>query len=870
MVNGDIKMVKKRYISILFLTIVLYYSSYIDIINTVNTNYLIKSPTTSIFQNITIKSIKDTSVVIEWEVSENLSFDYIVTSQIEYGLDTDYGYLTEENEFAYFHRHELTNLFPGTTYHFRIRAKDFWGNEYISDDYTFTTRTSDEVETIIRAARSNNDLPKVYYVKPDGDDSNDGLTPETAWKSPSYAAQVAEPGDIIYLMNGTWYDEHITFANSGIDIAPIVMKAYPGATPVLDGVDKTGEAILIEGKSHIVIEGLTIRNYETGIRIFQPYGKELRYVTLKDNKISEVGGVGIGAKAVGSERTYILYLTILNNIITDSGVTTGEWSTAAIALQKTSYSLIKGNKLKNVSAGIAFASYVHHNIVEDNYIEKTTHSSLGFGIDFGHSSYNNVIRNNTLVNIIGRATRLDEGCKEFLIIGHKMETWGEAGLWVYEGGSGILAYSYFGGDDPTKDYRGAGGFGGGPWYFIGNTFKNTGMSIYEGGGSTEDFDRPHEMLVKGNVFIRGSLRVDATINSAIINNIFVDHPTCLIICPGGRNTAYDTENLIVANNVFYKCNDAIYIYRPDWWPSSSTVKNVIIKNNIFSEVNNYCVNNEIGKNITISYNCVFNCVSPYFYNVTASNTLEADPLFANPPDDFHLKSQAGRWDPNLKQWVYDPVTSPCIDAGDPEDDYSNEPEPNGGRINMGAYGNTIEASRSPGLEVQRVELEKGWNLISVYTYPKPTVAYKASDLAEDIGAKCRLIAKWDSSSQKYMTYIPGFSPEEYNFEIEPGYGYFVYLDTSTLVELSGVVVRVDTIELKKGWNLVGWDRDEITAKEIAQSIGGECKLLAKWISREQKYTTYIPGFSPEEYNFKVKRGEAIFIYMEKTKTWTKP
>ena len=224
----------------------------------------------------------------------------------------------------------------------------------------------------------------------------------------------------------------------------------------------------------------------------------------------------------------------------------------------------------------------------------------------------------------------------------------------------------------------------------------------------------------------------------------------------------------------------------------------------------------------------------------------------------------------MGKWVYDSVTSPCIDAGDPEDEFSLEPEPNGGRINMGAYGNTIEASRSPGLEIQKIELEKGWNLISVYTYPKPTVAYKASDLAEDLGINCKIIAKWDSSSQKYTTYIPGFSPEEYNFEIESGYGYFVYLESNTIVELSGTPVQVDTIELKKGWNLVGWDRDETSAKEIAQSIGGECKLLAKWISGEQKYITYIPGFSPEEYNFKVRRGEAIFIYMEKTKTWTKP
>ncbi len=38
--------------------------------------------------------------------------------------------------------------------------------------------------------------------------------------------------------------------------------------------------------------------------------------------------------------------------------------------------------------------------------------------------------------------------------------------------------------------------------------------------------------------------------------------------------------------------------------------------------------------------------------------------------------------------------SPAIDAGDPEADCSNEPEPNGGRLNAGAFGNTAEASSS--------------------------------------------------------------------------------------------------------------------------------------------------------------------------------
>ena len=62
--------------------------------------------------------------------------------------------------------------------------------------------------------------------------------------------------------------------------------------------------------------------------------------------------------------------------------------------------------------------------------------------------------------------------------------------------------------------------------------------------------------------------------------------------------------------------------------------------------------------------------------------------------DYHLKSQAGRFDPNTQTWIQDDVTSPCIDAGDPNSQIGYEPFPNGGYINMGAYGGTSEASKS--------------------------------------------------------------------------------------------------------------------------------------------------------------------------------
>jgi hypothetical protein len=81
---------------------------------------------------------------------------------------------------------------------------------------------------------------------------------------------------------------------------------------------------------------------------------------------------------------------------------------------------------------------------------------------------------------------------------------------------------------------------------------------------------------------------------------------------------------------------------------------------------------------------------------TGEGNIDADPLFADPDNgDYHLKSQAGRWEPSSQAWLIDDVTSPCIDAGDPGTPIGLEPLPNGGIINMGAYGGTSKASKSP-------------------------------------------------------------------------------------------------------------------------------------------------------------------------------
>ena len=109
-----------------------------------------------------------------------------------------------------------------------------------------------------------------------------------------------------------------------------------------------------------------------------------------------------------------------------------------------------------------------------------------------------------------------------------------------------------------------------------------------------------------------------------------------------------------------------------------------------------------GGSVEVSYSNVQN-------SWPGEGNLDMDPLFADPEKgDFHLKSQAGRWNPISQNWIFDEVSSPCVDGGNPDEPVGLERFPNGGRINMGAYGGTPEASLSPS-EEQSPLTGKAWN-----------------------------------------------------------------------------------------------------------------------------------------------------------------
>ncbi|UCG49459.1 MAG: right-handed parallel beta-helix repeat-containing protein [Phycisphaerales bacterium] len=136
--------------------------------------------------------------------------------------------------------------------------------------------------------------------------------------------------------------------------------------------------------------------------------------------------------------------------------------------------------------------------------------------------------------------------------------------------------------------------------------------------------------------------------------------------------------------------------------------------------------------VVVTYSNIRGGISAIQAPWSGEGNISADPCFVRPGNwtaapsyggqwvsgDYHLKSEGWRWIPQASHnthWVWDGVTSLCIDAGDPGTPVGDElaavpsdPENEWGcnvRINMGAYGGTAIATMAP----------CGWSILSDLT-----------------------------------------------------------------------------------------------------------------------------------------------------------
>ena len=186
---------------------------------------------------------------------------------------------------------------------------------------------------------------------------------------------------------------------------------------------------------------------------------------------------------------------------------------------------------------------------------------------------------------------------------------------------------------------------------------------------------------------------------------------------GAINLKNFTNTLIENNTIVNTLGSAIRLggdvgFNESWQNIkglTATIRNNIITDSITDailsqKIASYGVDIATGNSAICEYNNVWNneagnyegCTvgtgsiseNPQFQSIVIGNSFNS----TNDTDaDFHLKSTTGRYDAG--NWQTDTLSSSSINAGDPDSIYINEPNNNGHRINMGAYGNTLYASK---------------------------------------------------------------------------------------------------------------------------------------------------------------------------------
>jgi parallel beta-helix repeat protein len=221
-----------------------------------------------------------------------------------------------------------------------------------------------------------------YYVSGTGNDTNDGSSTTKAFRTLQRAANETQPGDTVFIMNGTYTNSEressiLYIATSGSAGHWIRYRAYPGHTPKLKSF-ANNQAILIDAASYIVIEGLTLEGNNDNVT----EAEALTQIqdTNGDGKLEavpnpEYAGKGIDIVNYNFGDKIPHHIVIRGNIVSKFGGS-------------------------GISGGTSDFILVEHNTVfETAWYSVYNESGLNFyqnrNLDSSYTGYRIIIRNNT-------------------------------------------------------------------------------------------------------------------------------------------------------------------------------------------------------------------------------------------------------------------------------------------------------------------------------------------------------------------------------------------------------------------------------------------------------------------------------------------
>ncbi|MFC1984260.1 choice-of-anchor D domain-containing protein [Chloroflexota bacterium] len=501
------------------------------------------------------------------------------------------------------------------------------------------------------------------YCTAVGNDANDGMSPTT----PKLTIQAIidtydlEAGDIVYVDAGT-YVENIVIgaADSGLTI-----QGAGAELSIIDG-NNSGPCLNISNVTSGTVTGLTIQS---------------------GNGEDHSGALWGGGIYCSDSNITISDNTIRNNIVTHSSTAGGGGISTLSSTVIISNNVIYGNSAKSTGGaghGGGILSYndtsvsIVGNTISDNSVNATFDSSGG-GISIISPSAGSIENN--------------------IICGNSVSTgsWAKGGGIYTAGTSATISGNSISGNKAI----GSTGFGGGIQCYASPALSNNaiiGNTASWGGGVFCSSGTPiiTNNTLYGNAATEsghaGGIEND-TATPSISNNILWGNGDEMLNCTVSYTCTEDDDagtGNMAGNPLFAGGTSST-------WTSDATYSSVTGQSTIGNVGAAWTPGALAG--LFLNPNTSQNRQFAIAGNTATSLTVWGDvSTIAQSGDtyqlwDFHLQSQAGHWT-SSSGWVLDAQTSPCIDMGDPLSTCSNEPVPNGGRINMGTYGNTSHASKS--------------------------------------------------------------------------------------------------------------------------------------------------------------------------------
>ncbi|RKY58438.1 MAG: hypothetical protein DRP96_08450, partial [Candidatus Neomarinimicrobiota bacterium] len=674
-----------------------------------------------------------------------------------------------------------------------------------------------------------------YYVTKEGNDQNNGQSPTQAWKTIDKAMDHSySGGDTLFIGSGNYW-EYMPVGSSGSNGLPFVIygditgeKTGQPAGAVGIGASNKNYAVQIKNKHDIHLYGIT----------FQGPKKSCVYIYNSDN-------IQVSHCTMQWQSQYGIYTYKAGGYLrfTDNTITDGTYSIYLYKNDNNALADILSNTITNSKIGI----YTHTSDI-DSIAYNTISGINNYGIYVRYATPCNTISDNEVFNIWNYYGIYTYRTNCSSIDNNLLYNTEKNGIYAYASSSSYSIGSIS--NNEIHDIWSNHGIYARHYnieHISNNTiynFQDRGIYIHGNNSFTVsaiDSNYVHNGWGNG-IYIYKSKDV----NSITYNHI---HNVDIGICwnpssyykvedfsnnvlhsnmTGGINTKYINNTKITHNLIYGNQYDYSYGIRIDDNNNRtiSIVNNTIYQpgkygiygkdvtgnwhNNIIVGANTWGIYGNGNFNVDLGYNCLYDNNNNWANNASAGEgSFSQDPLFVDPDgadnslggdnwedDDLHIKSTGYSW--HFGTWQSDNADSPCLDTGNPNDDYSNEPDDNGNRINIGRYGNTCEASRKgsscPITETFAAFPDSSWMLVGVPVVPEdgdPFAVY-----GDDFGGEMPNGSNWacyrwttEDSVAEYYEY--GDGTEWQPPDCYPGIGHFIWQNTGNPVAVDVVGCPLD-------------------------------------------------------------------------------